>query len=188
MDGITSGKRLMSSNQYALHVGQVLFRSGEALYQRRAVSIDYTNEMWFKRVAEHDAAWVIWKQRLNEAYPILSPFEAGQLIGNLAAESDFTFLDDWLTDYIGHKGTIEEGNAHLEKVDDVMRGILSVWDMEGGLILLTSDHGNMESIDERGHTTNPVPLLVVGRGADDFAAGITDLSGLAPAIRRTFSL
>jgi 2,3-bisphosphoglycerate-independent phosphoglycerate mutase len=36
-------------------------------------------------------------------------------------------------------------------------------------LLMTSDHGNVESLAAPAHTHNPVPLLVVGPGAQAFA-------------------
>jgi 2,3-bisphosphoglycerate-independent phosphoglycerate mutase len=48
-------------------------------------------------------------------------------------------------------------------------------------LLLTSDHGNVESLAAPAHTRNPVPLLAFGPGASDFAA-VTDISQVADAI------
>jgi 2,3-bisphosphoglycerate-independent phosphoglycerate mutase len=65
-------------------------------------------------------------------------------------------------------------------------GLLQAWDDHSGLILLTSDHGNMEDLSTRRHTLNPVPGLLVG--APDlrraFANGLGSISDVAPAIMR----
>jgi len=44
---------------------------------------------------------------------------------------------------------------------------------------MSSDHGNLEEIGLRLHSTNPVPLLAVGPGAGPFrkAQAITDVVG-----------
>ena len=47
----------------------------------------------------------------------------------------------------------------LETLDTVFGSLLSTWDYENGLILLTSDHGNLEDLSTRRHTRNDVPLL-----------------------------
>ena len=46
-------------------------------------------------------------------------------------------------------------------------------------VIMSSDHGNMEDIGLRLHSTNPVPLLVVGPGTESFrqARSITDVAG-----------
>ena len=45
-------------------------------------------------------------------------------------------------------------------------------------IVVCSDHGNLENTQSKAHTRNPVPLLVVGPGADAFrnATAITDIA------------
>jgi len=40
--------------------------------------------------------------------------------------------------------------------------LLDAWDDRQGLILLTSDHGNLEDLSTRRHTSNPVPALLIG--------------------------
>ena len=66
----------------------------------------------------------------------------------------------------------------------MLGALLSAWDDDAGLILLTSDHGNLEDLSTHGHTRNPVPGLLIGalplRRA--FAAGLIDLTGITPAI------
>jgi bisphosphoglycerate-independent phosphoglycerate mutase (AlkP superfamily) len=51
--------------------------------------------------------------------------------------------------------------------------------------VITSDHGNLEALDHRHHTLNPVPTLVIGTARRAFAAGLSDLTHLAPAIERS---
>jgi bisphosphoglycerate-independent phosphoglycerate mutase (AlkP superfamily) len=72
----------------------------------------------------------------------------------------------------------------LQLINDVLAGLLDSWDDSDGLIVVTSDHGNLESVSERGHTRNPVPTLVVGDARHGFAQSLTDLTGFAPAIVR----
>jgi phosphopentomutase len=51
----------------------------------------------------------------------------------------------------------------------------------GDTLLLSSDHGNVESLAAPAHTRNPVPLLAVGPGAPSFAAA-TDISQVADMV------
>ena len=50
------------------------------------------------------------------------------------------------------------------------------------LVLLCSDHGNLEDASTRRHTTNPVPLLAWGAGAAEFVAPLARLDEVTPAI------
>jgi phosphopentomutase len=59
--------------------------------------------------------------------------------------------------------------ALLETFDAMLGGLLAAWDDTRGLVLLTSDHGNLEEAAHTSHTRNPVPLLAVGPDAGAFA-------------------
>ena len=52
----------------------------------------------------------------------------------------------------------------------------------GTLVLVTSDHGNLEDATTRRHTLNPVPLMGWGKGAREFLADIRGLDQVAGAI------
>jgi phosphopentomutase len=43
------------------------------------------------------------------------------------------------------------------------------------LVVVTSDHGNLEDLSTRGHTRAPVPLLAFGRAAGAFVTGATSI-------------
>jgi bisphosphoglycerate-independent phosphoglycerate mutase (AlkP superfamily) len=66
----------------------------------------------------------------------------------------------------------------------VLGGLLEAWGERADLIVLSSDHGNLEDLSTRGHTLNPVPGLLVGplRLRRGMAPGLRDLTSFAPAI------
>jgi 2,3-bisphosphoglycerate-independent phosphoglycerate mutase len=74
----------------------------------------------------------------------------------------------------------------LETFDRVLGGLLDAWDDERGLILLTSDHGNLEDLSTRRHTDANVPGLVIGSQSArrEFVHGWNDLTHIAPAIQK----
>jgi 2,3-bisphosphoglycerate-independent phosphoglycerate mutase len=55
------------------------------------------------------------------------------------------------------------------------------------LVLVTSDHGNMEDMSTRRHTDAMVPALVIGERAarEEFTRRMKDLTHIAPAIWNT---
>jgi bisphosphoglycerate-independent phosphoglycerate mutase (AlkP superfamily) len=106
-------------------------------------------------------------------------------LADLSANLDFAFFEYWLTDYAGHGQDMDAAIRLLEDFDAVLGGLLDAWDDENGLILLTSDHGNIEDLSTRRHTANPVPLLLVGNPAKREAfADVKDLTAIAPTILR----
>jgi hypothetical protein len=172
-DGVDSGKRLYSSIPLAVtNAGIPLFRHDD-LFAGRALSADFTGEGWRTMLGYIDA-------------PVMDPHEAGQQLGALASEYDFALFEYWASDYAGHKQQMEEAIRLMESFDGVLGGLVESWD-DDGLILVTSDHGNMEDISTRRHTDADVPALVIGNqtARDEFTHNMKALTDIAPAIRRT---
>ena len=87
---------------------------------------------------------------------------------------------------VGHRQDMTAAEDVLTKFDQVLGGLLDAWDDHKGLIVLTSDHGNLENLDTRKHTKNPVPFLLVGSPAlrKRFGSRVKDLADIAPAVMR----
>lgn len=171
-DGIDSGKRLYSSiPQSVVNAGLPLFRHDD-LFAGRALSADFTGAGWRSMLGFRDA-------------PVMDPHQAGQKLGHLAKEYDFSLFEYWASDYAGHKQEMENAIQQMEIFDEVLAGLLKDWD--DGLILVTSDHGNMEDLSTRRHTDADVPALVFGdRSArEEFTRDMKDLTDIAPAIWKT---
>jgi len=117
----------------------------------------------------------------------LRPNEAGQIAARTAREYHFLLYEYFQTDKAGHSAEAVRVEAELLKLDVFMTTLLAelaVDLQQGTLVLLTSDHGNLEDISTRRHTTNPVPLLAWGHGAREFVDGVSRLDQVTPAILR----
>ena len=68
--------------------------------------------------------------------------------------------------------------------DEVMAGILDEWDDDEGLIIVISDHGNMEDVTVRHHTENDIPTLIIGNKKSEFAENYTSLADFVPSCDR----
>jgi len=170
-DGVDSGRRLYSSIPLAVtNAGIPLFRHDD-LFGGRALSADFTGEGWRTMLGFIDA-------------PVMEPRQAGQKLGSLAKEYDFSLFEYWASDYAGHKQEMETAVQLMETFDGVLGGLVESWD--DGLILVTSDHGNMEDLSTRKHTNTDVPALVIGErtARGKFTHDMKDLTDIAPAIRK----
>jgi 2,3-bisphosphoglycerate-independent phosphoglycerate mutase len=171
-DGIDSGKRLYSSiPQAVVNAGLPLFRHTD-LFAGRALSADFTGEGWRRMLGFAEA-------------PVMDAQGAGRKLGALAKEYDFSLFEYWASDYAGHKQQMEHAINLMETFDDILGGLVEDWD--DGLILVTSDHGNMEDLSTRRHTDADVPALVIGDRSvrDEFTRDMKDLTDIAPAIWKT---
>ncbi len=163
--GINRGKSLPSSYQYALKSAGIRFFDEADLRAGNALSADWTGEGWHTQLGYTDT-------------PILTPFEAGVRLVEISREYDFAFFAHWLTDVIGHRGTLAEAVNLLTTFDGVMNGVLSAWDDSEGVVIITSDHGNMEDIGNRHHTANRVPTVIIGNQKNVFE-GLDTLADIA---------
>lgn len=172
-DGIDSGKRLYSSIPLAVtNAGLPLFKE-EALYNGTAISADFTGNGWRTMLGFQDA-------------PLMDAPQAGNHLAELSRQYDFALFEYWASDYAGHKQQIETAVGLMETFDGVLGGLIEAWDDER-LILVTSDHGNMEDLLTRRHTGAHVPALVIGNkeAREEFTQGMSDLTHVAPAIWKT---
>ena len=89
-------------------------------------------------------------------------------------------------DMVGHTGQFDAAVAAVETLDQCLGRLAATADERGWRVLITADHGNVERMRDAAtaqphtaHTTEPVPLVVVGNGATSLADGGT-LADVAP--------
>lgn len=176
-DGINSGKKLYSAIPQALHFAGVNLNTTKELYAGKALSADFTGQGWRKHLGYEDI-------------PVMDEYSAGKQLAKLSSDYDFAFFEYWPSDYAGHRQDKVGAVELLEKFDAVLGGLLEDWKDDEGLILITSDHGNMEDLSVRQHTLNSVPGLVIG-AADlrrQFTKKLNNLADVAPAILQFYNL
>lgn len=143
---VAEGKRKPTASTLSALAGGVVLRRVPDLIAGQAVYQEMTNGL----LREHGLD-----------VPLISPYTAGQNLGRLVLEYDFTLYEYFQTDVKGHKQVWEECIALIESIDGLIGGLLSVLDNQDADVawLLTSDHGNIEDFTVKGHTLNPVPAL-----------------------------
>lgn len=174
-EGINSGRRLPSSVQYSVLAADIPLLTEQDYYAGQAVSPDWTGLGWTRFLGFDDA-------------PTYTPQEAGHLLAELGRQRDFTMFSTWITDEVGHRGPFERGTEFLEQTDQVLEGLLAAWQDDDGLIIITSDHGNLEVQGDRRHSYNPVPTVAIGGGRHIFAENFSDLTHITPGILRVLQL
>jgi hypothetical protein len=110
---------------------------------------------------------------------------AGRVLGRAARANHFTLFEYFQSDKAGHSGDFSRICGELRRLDAFMRALLEELAEDLGndtLVLVTSDHGNLEDASTRRHTLNPVPLMGWGAGARELLAAATRLDQVAGAI------
>jgi hypothetical protein len=113
--------------------------------------------------------------------PPMAPATAGGIIAAAADTYDFVLYEYFQTDKAGHSGDFARVCQVMRGMDALLAALLSER-ADDVLVVLTSDHGNLEDMSTRRHTTNPVPLMAWGPGAREFVDEVTRLDQVTPAL------
>jgi 2,3-bisphosphoglycerate-independent phosphoglycerate mutase len=97
-------------------------------------------------------------------------------------------------DMVGHTGSLPAAIKAVETVDAGLGRIADAIEKAGGALLVTADHGNCELMRDpqtggphTAHTTNPVPLLLLG-GRNRGLVAEGRLADLAPTLLELMEL
>lgn len=174
-DAVNRGKRLLSVLPYAAtQAGQTLlsaddFRAGQAL------AADFTGAGWHEQLGYVDT-------------PVLDAAQAGAALWKLAQPYAFVLFEHWLTDLLGHRQRLVAAVDNFRQFDGFLGGLLEAIgaQQDETLVLVVSDHGNVEDCSHGKHTENPALGLVIGGGAaaQHLTESLHDLSGVAAVVRR----
>jgi hypothetical protein len=170
-EAVRSGRRIYSAIPLAASSAGLELMGFENIRLGQALPADLTGAGWRQQAGFPEI-------------PELTPYQAGERLGKLGMQYDFALFEYWLTDYAGHEQNLEQAVKLLETLDEVLGGLFDTWDDDQGLLLITSDHGNLEDLSTRRHTANPVPGLVVGSSGlrQQFCTGLRDLTGITGRI------
>ncbi|HOL17216.1 MAG TPA: alkaline phosphatase family protein [Bacillota bacterium] len=151
------------------YYGGLTFRSLDHLRQGQAIYMDIDHSLL---------------RELEKGVEPVTPAEAGRRLVELSQNYDFTLFEYFLSDLVGHSTDHEEARRVVKTLDCFIGSVAERLNPAETLLIVTSDHGNLEDLGHREHTINPVPALLVGdhhlRRA--IAARMTDLTHVLPAI------
>lgn len=144
-------------------------RTLEDAHAGRAVTFDFTGEVC--RAFGLDA-------------PRRSLEDAGRTLAAAAADLDLAIFQTFLTDKAGHAQDVTWARHEIARVERFLVALLDAVDPREQLVVVTSDHGNLEDLSTRSHTRAPVPLFAYGAGADAFVRGAVSLLDVTPRLLR----
>ncbi len=131
-------------------------------------------------------------------YDLQPEMSANQVTEGLVAEIsegevDFIVCNFANADMVGHTGKFEASLKAVEYIDRCLRRIRAALGEVGGQMLITADHGNIETMLDMdadqahtAHTRSPVPLVYVGPRCLQLESG--SLVDLAPTLLELMSL
>lgn len=102
---------------------------------------------------------------------------------------DFILVNFANPDMVAHTGVLDAGIKAAGAVDNCLAKLIPIIKAVGGVILITADHGNLETMlnaetgaTDTEHNANPVPFIFVGEKPDprEIPSGI--LADIAPTV------
>ena len=172
------------SDRYWELVGERKLRHSATTLTSMAAGLRFRNLDDLKRgeALYWDIVHLSLRERLGAEWPLITPEEAGRNLAHLATAHDLVLYESFLPDLVGHRRITLTMTYLLDLIDRFLGSLLRNLASDTSLVIC-SDHGNIENPGTKGHTYNPVPLLVTGAAARYFvdAQAITDVT---PAIIR----
>jgi 2,3-bisphosphoglycerate-independent phosphoglycerate mutase len=124
-----------------------------------------------------------------------APEVARRLADALSGGSyDFAIVNFANPDMVGHTGDVGATVRAMEATDAAVGSVVDAALAAGGCVLLTADHGNAEEMRfadggvNTQHSTNPVPVVLIGREADRYQLRDGGLRDVAPTLLELLGL
>ncbi|MBS6546221.1 MAG: 2,3-bisphosphoglycerate-independent phosphoglycerate mutase [Butyricicoccus pullicaecorum] len=119
-----------------------------------------------------------------------------EVLARIASDKyDVIILNFANCDMVGHTGVFDAAVKAVETVDACVGKVVDALTAKGGAALITADHGNADQMLEddgvspfTAHSTNPVPLVLVGRDDVKALAAGGVLADLAPTMLELLGL
>ncbi len=189
---VEQGHARLSATTLAVQASGAPFRDLSDLERGEAVFWDITHEMARlgrpprRTRAQRNGKPAEPVRGFPLALPAITPQEAGRRLAALAAAYDLTLYESFLTDLSGHR-RLPFGPERAIALVDAFIGAALDHRAPDTTFVLASDHGNLETKSFKGHTVNPVPLLVVGPAVPHFRH-VRDITQIAPAILQALNV
>ena len=180
------GKRVRFADAY-------LIESAEELQSKRFKSVTTVMALTTPEVVSttndliDDAALMqdLTRETIQDRYPdipVITPEDAASHLFGIIRANDFTLYEFFQTDVSGHSMDYDRACTVLRTYDRFLSALTRFTRAANITLVMTADHGNIEAMNERGHTRNPVPFIAFGPGEAELRARVKSLQDVTPAI------
>ena len=168
---IQKNTRLQSASYHAQAAAGLAHLSLDDLEKNQALYMDYTHEIMHKMYPE-----------LEARFPKQKAYQRGRDLARMALNYDLSLHEFFITDKAGHNRSWEMAQWCIQTIEDFLAGLVSALDPQKQLLLISSDHGNMEDFSTKTHTINLVPSFAYGKFAEKAAKRIHCITDIAKLI------
>ena len=129
------------------------------------------------------------RETIQDRWPdiaVIPPQRAAEHLAYIVRQYDFTLFEFFQSDVAGHSMDYARACAALRTYDRFLASLVRFTEAMGVTLVMTSDHGNIENISERGHTLNPVPFVAFGPKEEFLRERVSSLVDVTPALLSAF--
>ncbi|MEO9887937.1 MAG: alkaline phosphatase family protein [Balneola sp.] len=131
------------------------------------IHLNSTEDVLAEKALTAEIVQNAWREKLDINIPKITATDAAQRLLNVVPDYDLVLYEYYLTDKAGHNKSPEDAQRVLQPLDEFLLHIIKHKRSEDVLVI-TSDHGNLEDISVKTHTRNEIPLFVLGEGIEHF--------------------
>ncbi len=157
----------LSTTTVATLSADIPFFHIDDIRKRQSIYHDFTNESLIRR---------------GFSVELFSPGEAAHIMVQALKQYDFILYEYFMTDRAGHSQDMKRSQKEIKKLDIFIASLLDELDLNRCLVVLTSDHGNIEDLSVRTHTRNKVMTFLWGKSSEAIKDHIHSLEDITPAV------
>lgn len=131
------------------------------------LKLNSTEEVLKEKALTAEIVQNAWRERLDIDIPKITATDAAKRLLNVVPDHDLLLYEYYLTDKAGHNKKLDDSRRALQPLDEFLLHIIKNKRSQDVLVI-TSDHGNLEDLSVKTHTRNEVPLFVLGEGISHF--------------------
>lgn len=166
-DYLNKGRSRLSVTSLSYRSAGYYLNTVEQVLEGKALTAEITGERW--------------NMKLGYSLPHLTGADAGRRLLNISQDYDFTLYEYFLTDHAGHGRDVGGVEHVLRILDDFLYTVLTEHNEEM-TVFICSDHGNVEDLSTKSHTTNPALCIASGKYADVFYNSVKSLPDIKSSI------
>jgi len=114
--------------------------------------------------------------------PKFSAEKAGEILAQASNSFDFLLYEYFKTDRAGHKQDFTQAAHLLIELEKFIFAVLKNVNLTETMLVVTSDHGNIEDVSLKTHTKNPLPLMVWGDRKKEMLDGVESILSVTQRI------
>ena len=157
----------LSATTIANHAANLPFFTLEDIIQKRAIYQDFTNYDLIEKGFE---------------MPVYTPEEAAEIVAEATNRYDVILYEYFKSDKAVHNQDMPLAIAEIQKLGRFVFDFLNRIDLTETIVILTSDHGNIEDLSTKSHTRNPAMTITWGANKNQIAGKLKSITDLTPAI------